>query len=82
MVPGLSSLNISLENTSEPRMKRNGDRGSPCRRPLAREMIPNGLPFNKMEKEAEEMQALIYAIQDGQEPSFSMIASSNPHSIL
>jgi hypothetical protein len=63
MVPALSSLNMSLENTSNPRMKRKGDRGSPCLRLLVGEMIPNGLPFNKMEKEAEEMHALIQAIQ-------------------
>jgi hypothetical protein len=82
MVPALSSLNKSLENTSEPRMKRNGDRESHCLKPPAEEMIPKELPFSKMEKKVEEMQVLIHAIQVEQKLSFSMMTSRNPHSIL
>jgi hypothetical protein len=57
--PFLSSLNISLEKTSAPKIKRKGKRGSPCLNPLSGEKSPKGLPFSRMEKEVEEMQILI-----------------------
>ena len=56
--PFLSSLNISLEKTSEPKIKRKGDKGSPCLNPLPGEIKPKGLPFRRMEKERAEMQIL------------------------
>jgi hypothetical protein len=56
MSPWLSYLNINLENTSEPRMKRKRERGSPCLKPLARENIPNKLPLIRMEKEVVVIQ--------------------------
>jgi hypothetical protein len=59
MDPLLSSLNRSLERTSTPKMKRKGERGSPCLNPLSREKRPKGLPFRRMEKEEDEMQILI-----------------------
>jgi hypothetical protein len=62
--PTISSLNISLEKTSVPRMKRKGDKGSPCFRPLEGKSLPYGLPFRRIEKEAEEMQILTQLIQE------------------
>ena len=81
MWPRLASWNISLENTSDPKMKRKGERGSPCLRPLAGEIKPNGLPLMRMEKEEEEMHASIQPIQTPLNPSFFMMASRKGHSI-
>jgi hypothetical protein len=65
MLPKASSLNSSLEITSEPKMKRKGERGSLCLRPLSGKNLPKGLPFRITEKEAEEMHNLIQIIQMG-----------------
>jgi hypothetical protein len=82
MQPFLSSMNDSLEKTSEPKIKRKGDYGSPCLNPLSEEKKPKGLPFSKMEKEAKEMQVLIREIQIGLNPNFSKIANRKFYSIL
>jgi hypothetical protein len=58
-LPAASSLNKSLDRTSEPKMNKKGERGSPCLRPLLGGKCPKGLPFIRMEKEEEEMQILI-----------------------
>ena len=54
----LSALNNSLERASELMMKRKGEIGSPCHKPLSGEMHPKGLPLNKMEKKADDMHNL------------------------
>jgi hypothetical protein len=56
--PFLSSLSSSLERTSKLKIKRKGERGSPCLSPISGEKLPKGLPFNKMEKDAIEMHIL------------------------
>jgi hypothetical protein len=61
--PSLSSLSNNLESNSEPMMKRKGERGSPCLKPLEGEKRPKGLPFRRMEKEGEEMQVWIHYSQ-------------------
>jgi hypothetical protein len=61
--PTTSSLNKSFERTSEPKMKRKGDRGSPYHSPLAGENMPKGLPLISIEKEEEDIQILIQFIQ-------------------
>jgi hypothetical protein len=75
-------MNDSLEKTSEPKIKRKWDYGSPCLNPLSEEKKPKGLPFSKMEKEGEEMQVLIREIQIGLNPNFSKIANRKFYSIL
>jgi hypothetical protein len=59
ILPRASSLNSNLERTSEPKMKRIGERGSPNLRPLSGKNLLKGLPFRRMEKEEEEMHNLI-----------------------
>jgi hypothetical protein len=76
------SLNINLKNTSEPRIKRKGERGSPCLKPLFGVNKPKGLLLIKIEKEEEDMHNLIQFIQIGWKPSLSMMARRNSHSIL
>jgi hypothetical protein len=73
---------MSLENTLTPKMKKKGDRGSPCLSPLPGKMNPKGLPFRRMEKEGVEMQTLIQEIQIELNPNLSKMASKKFHSIL
>jgi hypothetical protein len=75
-------LNISLEKTSDPKIKRKGDKGSPCLNPLPGEIKPKGLPFRRMEKDGVKMQILIQEIQMELNPSFSKIAKRKLHPIL
>jgi hypothetical protein len=53
---------MSLENTSAPKMKRKGDRGSPYLSPLPGEIKPKGLPLRRMDKEGVDMQILMQEI--------------------
>jgi hypothetical protein len=46
-LPFLSSLNMSLEKTSKPKIKRKGERGSPCLNPLLGEKKSKGTPIQK-----------------------------------
>ena len=62
--PRASSLNSNRERTSEPMININGERGSPCLRPLFGENKPKGLPLMRMEKEEDEMHNLIHLIQE------------------
>jgi len=57
--PGISSLMKILERISEPRIKRKGDRGSPCLRPREGKNLPKGAPSSRMEKEEVVMHCLI-----------------------
>jgi hypothetical protein len=50
ILPRASSLNSNLKRTSEPKMKRKGEKGPPCLRPLSGENLLKGLPFWRMEK--------------------------------
>jgi hypothetical protein len=58
------------------------ERGSPCLNSFLGEMKPKGLPFKRIEKVREVMQARIQDIQVGLKPIFSMIAMRKDHSIL
>ena len=59
-----SSLNSKQERTSESKINRKGEKGSPCLRPLFGESSPKGLPLMRMEKEEEEMHNLIQFIHE------------------
>jgi hypothetical protein len=52
----------SLEITSVPKIKRKGDNGSPCRKPLEGRKRPKGDPFNRTENEEVVIQSLIQLI--------------------
>jgi hypothetical protein len=78
----LSSLNIILENTFEPRINKKGERGSPYLKPLAGENKPKGLPLIKIEKEEEVIQDSIHPIQVTSYPNIFRIASRKDQSIL
>jgi hypothetical protein len=75
-------LNISIEKTSTPKIKRKGERGFPCLNPLPGKKKPKGLTFKKIEQEVEEIQILIQDSQRGLKPSFSKMAIRNLHFIL
>ena len=82
ILPRASSLNSNLERTSEPRINRKGDRGSPCLRPLLEENKPKGLPLIRMEKEEEEMHNLIQVIQEERKPNCFITERINSYFIL
>ena len=50
-MPEDSSSRMSLDRTSEPRMKRKGKRGSPCIRTRLGQNLPKGKPSNRIEWE-------------------------------
>ena len=77
-----SSLNNNLERTSEPRINRKGEKGSPYLRLLLGENKPKGLPLIRMEKEEEEMHKLIQVIQEEWNPSCFITERIKTHSIL
>jgi hypothetical protein len=80
--PSLSSWSKSLESTSDPRIKRKGERGSPCLKPLLGENNPKGLPFKRMEKDEEEIQSSIHCSQIAWNPKFFITARIRFHSSL
>jgi hypothetical protein len=82
ILPRVTFLNSNLERTSELRIKRKGERGSPYLRPLLRENKLKGLPLIRMVKEEEEMHNLIQVIQEKWKPNCFITKSKNSHSIL
>jgi hypothetical protein len=75
-------LNISLEKTFDPKIKRKGDKGSPYLNPLPGEIKPKRLPFRRIEKDGVEMQVRIQETQIELNPSLVKIARRKLHSIL
>ena len=75
----LSSLSNSLDKTSEPKIKRKWERGSSCLSPLSGVKRPKGLPFSKMEKEAEVMQVLTQSSQIELNPSCFFCQKPSPY---
>ena len=82
ILPRASFLNNNLERTSEPRINKKGDRGSPCLRPFLGDNKPKGLPLIRMEKEEEDMHNLIQVIQEEWKPNYFITKRINSHSIL
>jgi hypothetical protein len=57
--PKLSSLSISLDNISAPKINKKGESGSPCLKPLKGENLPKGAPSRRIENEEVVMHCLI-----------------------
>jgi hypothetical protein len=78
--PKFSSLKMILERISEPRIKRKGERGSPCLIPREGKNLPKGTPSRRMEKEEVVIHCLIHWIHMGWKPSKDKIFNKNSHS--
>jgi hypothetical protein len=66
-------------------MKRKGDKGSPCLRPLSGQKRPKvmqiRIPLIRMENDGEVMQIRIQLIHIGENPSLDIMAKIKLHSI-
>ena len=74
-----------FEHQSREHFKTQNEKEMGKRIPLpqsSREIIPNGLPLMRMEKEEEEIHDSIQPIQVSLNPNFFMMANKNCHSIL
>jgi hypothetical protein len=81
-LPSFSYLSSSLESNSDPRIKRKGEIGSPCLKPLDGENKLKGLPFKRIEKEEDEMHDSIQCNQVALNPKCCIMARISFHSIL
>ena len=68
---------IALPNPFIMRMKRKGERGSPCLIPLEGENVPAGDPLRRIEKKAEETNDKIHLIQTWEKPKAIKIPHRN-----
>jgi len=71
--PTSVALQISLLKVSITKIKSNGERGSPCRKPLVLGKNPGASPFTKTEKCTVEMQKYTHFLRLEGKPILSRI---------
>ena len=74
------SLNINILRTSTTSVKRKGERGSPCLKPLDAFTEPLALLLTRIEKLVKERQPLIQYHRFGFDPFLSETCSKKPQS--
>lgn len=73
---------INLLRQSTIRMKRMGESGSPCPRPLVAKNVTLGLPFTKIEKFVDDLNPLIHLLHRSPKPFASRISFRKSQSTL